>query len=140
MDTIHGKLTLKNNAANSVSFSFVLTNTCSKTLHICKYYSPLEGICNSGVITALDVASQQNLEYKGIMAKRRPPNSSDYVTLKPGESFTNDFSANCFAWKAKHTYEVSVNQQWNQTLNLQQAHNASEILMVDTPTITITLQ
>lgn len=139
MDTIKGKLIVKNNSLSNIVFVYELTNTSNKTLHVCKHNTPLEEeIYGNTTLKAVDTATKKAISCKAIMAKRSI-DKDDYITLKPGETISNEFHGNFFAFQSKHTYEVSVKNKWSQTLDLNLASKASEILTVETPTITFTI-
>jgi hypothetical protein len=66
-----------------VTAAFTLTNTSSDGLYVLKWFTPLEGM--AGDIFRVERDGLE-LPYRGILVKRGPPMSEDYVRLEAGES------------------------------------------------------
>lgn len=70
-------------AGEPVELSFRLTNPTSETVWVLDWHTPLEGLENNFLRVTRDGAE---VEYRGMMKKRGPPDASDYVQLAPGKS------------------------------------------------------
>lgn len=98
--------------ANSVTLSFILTNSSTKTLNICKYYTPLEEICND-ILLVTDVSHNQTVEYQGIMAERGSPLPQDFALLAPGQAIGNSafvIDSDSYDLQSQHTYAVTLRE------------------------------
>lgn len=66
-----------------VELLFRLTNSTSETLWVLNWHTPLEGLHNNILVVTRDGTE---LEYRGMMKKRAPPDASSYVKLAPSAS------------------------------------------------------
>ena len=63
-------------------------NATAKPQKFCTYHTLFEGLRND--LFEVKRADGSELEYRGMMAKRAPPDADDFITLAPGEERTSD--------------------------------------------------
>ena len=70
-----------------VMVTFTVHNTSSKALKFCKWHTPFEGFKNS--IFDIKNSKGEEVQYKGIMAKRiMPPPADAYMSVGGGKTVT----------------------------------------------------
>ena len=73
---------------SAVPMRFTLKNDTQQRLHVLRWYTPLEGI--RGEIFRV-TRGDQELAYRGPLARRADPVEGDYLVLEAGERVTVDF-------------------------------------------------
>lgn len=68
----------------AVNIDFKVTNNGTTAVTFLPWQTPLEGRLTAGCLKV--IYNGEELPYRGIMVKRRPPTDEDYITLQPGES------------------------------------------------------
>jgi hypothetical protein len=72
-------------AGSPVMVTFTVHNISAKELKFCKWHTPFEGFRNS--IFDIKNSKGEEVQYKGIMAKRKtPPPADAYITVAPGKT------------------------------------------------------
>jgi hypothetical protein len=64
--TLTGEFIIHNTKEANLELTFKLSNDTDKTVHVCKYGTPLEGLVGSGHIIFTDVATNQVARYQGL--------------------------------------------------------------------------
>lgn len=91
----------------NVVFAFCLTNTSTSNLNICKYYTPMERLCNN-ILHIIDLQNNASVPYQGIMCERAPPQSTDYIAIAAGATYTCDFELRFYPLQQNHTYSMTL--------------------------------
>jgi len=75
-------------AGAPVPLQMQVHNPTTKPVTFCTYHTLFEGLRNNLFVVQSDAGVA--VDYRGMMAKRAPPSSSDYRTLKAGETIVSD--------------------------------------------------
>lgn len=90
----------------SVKLTFTLQNTGGRTLHVLKWYTPLEGFAGKILRITKD---QDPIQYRGILAKRGKPIREDYIEVPSGERVVAELLLNeCYDLSEPGKYEVGL--------------------------------
>jgi len=71
-------------AGGPATVRLTVRNPTDRPRTFCDYHTPFEGIRNH-IFEVRDAAGAE-IDYRGIMAKRAPPDDDDFITLAPGET------------------------------------------------------
>lgn len=74
--------------ADHLELRMRVKNPTSKPQKFCTYHTLFEGLRND--LFEVKRADGSALEYRGMMAKRAPPDADDFITLAPGEARVSD--------------------------------------------------
>lgn len=80
--------TLRVAAGAPVPLQMQVHNPTAQPVTFCTYHTLFEGLRNNLFVVETDAGVA--VDYGGMMAKRAPPSSSDYRTLKAGETIVSD--------------------------------------------------
>lgn len=75
-------------AGQPIALRMQVKNPTPKPQKFCTYHTLFEGLRND--LFEVKRADGSALEYRGMMAKRAPPDADDFITLAPGEARTSD--------------------------------------------------
>ncbi len=75
-------------AGKPIELRMRVKNSTSTPQKFCSYHTLFEGLRND--LFEVKRADGSELEYRGMMAKRAPPDADDFITLAPGEARTSE--------------------------------------------------
>ena len=75
-------------AGSPVELRMRVKNSTGKPQKFCTYHTLFEGLRND--LFEVKRVDGSALEYRGMMAKRAPPDADDFITLAPGEARVSD--------------------------------------------------
>jgi len=94
----------------SILLKFILVNNSSEKMVFLPWGTPFESVITADFLTITDIESGEQLVYQGIVAKRMPPKSADYLSVAPGESIENSLDVSksyTFCADRRYTIEFS---------------------------------
>jgi len=106
-------VSVKDSKSSSVTLEFVVHNSSSSDLFICKYFTPFESLCGGSVVTVVDQTSAVEIPYKGIMKKRKAPefpgNFDTFPANTPEGTIRLLHLTPAYRFTQGHTYQITVN-------------------------------
>jgi hypothetical protein len=138
--TLTGEFIIHNTKEANLELTFKLSNNTDKTVHVCKYGTPLEGLVGSGHIIFTDVATNQVAKYQGPMARRVAPTVSNgaYTTVPQNGSVVYKQKVRAFTLERGKTYSVTTRDSFTAKNEYLDNSPAFQIGVVTQPcTVTI---
>ncbi len=92
-------------AGEPILLRFELTNSSDRTVHVLKWYTPLEGLRGNLFRVTRD---GKELDYRGPMVKRGQPQLGDYAAIPSGESVSAEVDlARAYDLSAPGEYQLA---------------------------------
>jgi hypothetical protein len=143
MATLTGSFVVNSTKVTDFEITFRLKNDTDTTIHVCKFETPLEDICNYNHIQIYNDSTNAEVEYNGIMAERVPPSVSngDYVTLQPGASteYKQSVPQFFFPLQTGVRYRITTGTKWQYKTHYSDAAQEADInANIEPCTVTLT--